>query len=131
VSAATCDTLVDVEQKFNINFQAVGAQVFNKSGNPGYLQGFPLLAGKANPAGGIDTKIQGFLLRGADLNGLCTAGDVNKFFALSYPRVNFAENSVFPCRLSMDKAALKTYCTTKEWLNKDIFKQLDDFKQVG
>lgn len=75
-----------VPQKFSIDFVTSGAtgETIGRSGNPGYLAGLPVLAGRlipgvaaagAPPTGGKPANPivypKGFAVRGADQQGMC------------------------------------------------------------
>ena len=60
-------------QTFSINFVSSTINTQAKSGNPGYLDGLPLLIGNKNQANPAATNIflDGFRLVGADRQGEC------------------------------------------------------------
>lgn len=57
---AKCDSYLGVQQKFKINFQTKAGVVQRRSGNPGYMDGFPILIGTKEAGEPIDSYVDGF-----------------------------------------------------------------------
>ena len=112
----TCGEKASIEQKYRVRFVSSPDQVQYKSGNPGYLDGLPVLIGKNNDAvsGAIDVYEQGFELKGGDEFGKCLAPDATAAQKaaedIGNPVVSFANDLVYGCSVSLDLAALKTFC---------------------
>lgn len=61
-----------VHQKFSIKFVKKGDAnqvVQGKSGNPGYIDGLPVLIGQADASGAMQLYEEGFRIRGGDSIG--------------------------------------------------------------
>ena len=93
---ATANGMAGITQKYSISY-STGNSTQAKSGNPGYIPGFPLLLGSQNAlnSSAIDTYQDGFRLVGADSNGRCTSGQ--SVYMNGDPVVNFLENVIYGC----------------------------------
>ena len=52
--------------------------VQGESGNPGYIDGLPMLIGKADASGAVQIYEDGFRIRGGDSIGRCIAATTNE-----------------------------------------------------
>jgi hypothetical protein len=57
---AKCDSYLGVQQKFKINFKTTSEFVQRRSGNPGYMDGFPILIGTTAAGAPVDSYVDGF-----------------------------------------------------------------------
>lgn len=103
-----------------------------RSGNPGYIDGLPVLVGKADlvNVGAQITPIDGFKIVGADATGKCTTslpegvqGD---------PTLQFNLDLSYGCGESLDLAELQAFCEDAASLDGyDIFGNLNNFESFG
>ena len=110
----------------------VSLTVQGRSGNPGYIAGFPVLVGSKDPAndGAKLVYSDGFPITGADMLGKCitTAKAPDTFYTdFGNPILRFEENLIAGCSYPLTKAELESLCTDGANLlgEFDIFKNLD------
>mmetsp|Transcript_40286 Transcript_40286/g.38754 ORF Transcript_40286/g.38754 Transcript_40286/m.38754 type:complete len:81 (+) Transcript_40286:1003-1245(+) len=73
--------------KTSIRFLTSQDQVQKKSGNPGYLSGFPVLIGRQGDVA-MEVYENGFQLTGADRNGACI---LNSDLPSSYETIDLGD----------------------------------------
>jgi len=74
LDADTGKAMASIHQRFSIKFVKKGDStmiVQGTSGNPGYIDGLPLLIGKADVSGAMNIYEEGFRVRGGDITGKC------------------------------------------------------------
>lgn len=112
--SAPCGERVGVQQSFKISFKTGGdALIQKRSGNPGYMDGYPFLLGKQSTAGKvIESYIDGFQITGADKNGKCfdAAPASGSFRDLDDPVVKFNTDLSYGCSRSFSYDELKDFC---------------------
>ena len=107
-----------------------------RSGNPGYINGLPVLLGKADSANaGAKLVYQGgFEVRGADVQGQCFAESrASEVGDLGDPIINFGEDLSYACSKALTLAELQQGCTSGALLpwNHEIFKSLNEATYFG
>lgn len=92
LAASNDDGMIVLQQEHSVRFQGISnvrreqtlANLINrtKSGNPGYIFGRPVLAGHSILATSelhvVSSRIHGLQLLGADLDGTCTDGAIER-----------------------------------------------------
>jgi len=125
-----CSAYTNIPSKFTVEFAQEDATIQYKSGNPGYIVGMPLLVGRRDigiggggtGSGAIQAYQRGFPVTGADYTGRCyldTAYDALK--DNGDPVLNFGENLVYGCAITMTEAEFQSYCTSGDMLAQRIF----------
>lgn len=110
---STCGTKVGVHQTFKIRFLTTDSNSIQKnSGNPGYLDGYPLKLGfQANSGDPVSTYLDGFEISGSDLIGKClqSPSTYSETRVIDYndPVVKFNENLVYGCSVAYNRDTLK------------------------
>ena len=105
--------MVSVQQRFSIKFQKQGSSgmlVGGKSGNPGYIDGLPLLIGKADASKAVSVSEDGFRLRGGDSFGRCIQGSIDNLSEMGDPILKFNVDLSYGCALEYTLDELKTAC---------------------
>lgn len=94
-----CGEKTSIQQKYNIEFVSSNSQIQHRSGNPGYIRGYPLLLGKVNtPPGGMLVYNEGFQLKGANENGSCyNAPTIQTLNDFGDPVLNFGTDIIYGC----------------------------------
>jgi hypothetical protein len=94
-----------VDQRYAVKF-ITSEESQGRSGNPGYIDGFPVLVGRDDPSnsGAQIVSKSGFQANGANAAGICKEG--SSFDAIkgleSDPILNFNVDLTYPCGLQMD-----------------------------
>jgi hypothetical protein len=105
-----CNSKQQLSQKYSVNFVSSDSQQQPKSGNPGYINGLPLLVGKLDSvSGGVQSYNQGFRLTGADLQGNCFTSNPASALTiagLGDPYVTFGEDLLYSCSVSLNESEL-------------------------
>jgi len=134
----TCTTKTGVEQKFSVSFSSnEGTEIEQKrSGNPGYLEGYPLKLGSidaANAAVGapVNVFMDGFQVTGADAIGSClkqaTAQSDTAVIDYNDPVINYKQDLTYGCSNAWNKASLKDMCGKN---TADYFKSFEMIKNL-
>eukprot|EP01017_Pseudomicrothorax_dubius_P046875 TRINITY_DN8320_c0_g1_i6.p2 TRINITY_DN8320_c0_g1~~TRINITY_DN8320_c0_g1_i6.p2 ORF type:complete len:196 (+),score=26.42 TRINITY_DN8320_c0_g1_i6:803-1390(+) len=101
-----------------MNFE--GPINFRKAGNPGYIEGSPLIIGAARQndiknATVVESQYPYYNLKGINSDGSCLREQFSKDL-LFYDRlseqkqIRFGYNSVFTCSVSLNRAELESFC---------------------
>lgn len=129
--------MVSVQQRFSIKFEKRGASgevVGGKSGNPGYIDGLPLLLGKKDAStSAVSISEDGFRIRGGDITGKCTEGVTGDLSEMGDPVVKFNVDLSYGCALEYTLQELKDACnpTDSPLASLEIFKNLDSVDSFG
>ncbi len=114
VSSSTC-TYVNVFQKFKVSFLLNSAQVTPRSGNPGYLQGLPLVAGYLASSGTyVKTRKVNYDLNIFAPSLSCSTDSSNT--NTDVPLL-FNSDSDITCGVSLTLAQLQTACNNQNYLD--------------
>lgn len=100
-------SIITASQKFSVKFQTGTTGIVNKSGNPGYIVGKPVLFGSLNSDNSIDALSSGFTLSGTSLSGECLTSAIN---SANLPTVNFRRDLIHSCYIPMTFSELSSYC---------------------
>lgn len=109
----TGKAMASVHQKFSIKFEKKGnaAQIVQgKSGNPGYIDGLPVLIGQADPSGGMQLYEDGFRIRGGDSTGKCMPKTTAELGEMGDPTLRFSVDLSYGCSMKMTLDQLKESC---------------------
>ena len=105
-NADTGKAMASVHQKFSIKFVKKGSDengiVQGTSGSPGYIDGLPLLIGKADASGATQIYEDGFRLSGGDMTGSCVGPvpDSDMLAEMGDPTVKFNVDLSYGCTLT-------------------------------
>ena len=134
----TGNAMVSVQQRFSIKFEKVGDPskiVAGQSGNPGYIDGLPLLLGKKDTSGAVAVSPDGFRVRGGDLQGKCINAATGDMSEMGDPLLKFNVDLSYGCALEYTLAELEAKCKeTTPLADLEIFKNMetvDSFGQFG
>ena len=109
--SGACNSKQQLKQKFSVSFVTSSTQQQAKSGNPGYINGLPLLVGQSDATtGGVLAYFQGFSLVGADTKGKCLTSASSSLSDYADPIITFGEDLVYTCSISLTQAQLQSYC---------------------
>ena len=105
------------------------------SGSPGYIDGLPLLIGKADTSGATQIYEDGFRLSGGDMTGSCVGPvtDSDMLAEMGDPTVKFNVDLSYGCTLSYTLQELKEVCNSINTpvANLEIFKNLNNIDTFG
>ena len=105
------------------------------SGSPGYIDGLPLLIGKADASGATQIYEDGFRLSGGDMTGACVGPvtDSDMLAHMGDPTVRFNVDLSYGCTLSYTQQELRDICssTNSPVANLEIFKNLNNIDSFG
>lgn len=76
--SGSCSGVTAVPQSYSIDF-VTSEESRSRSGNPGYIDGLPVLAGKLNAANYMEVFTDGLSILGADKTGECRKGTELEF----------------------------------------------------
>ena len=121
-----------VHQRFSIKFVKEGSQdgvTISTSGNPGYIDGLPLLLGKADSeSGAMQIDESGLRIRGGDSVGNCMQETDAELIEMGDPTVRFGVDLSYGCNLEYNWADFKAMCDDDNIINPvvklEIFKNL-------
>jgi len=146
-ASGTCGSKTGVSQKFKISFTTNADDTMmeqKKSGNPGYLDGYPLKIGfvdAANEEAGSPVNVyqDGFEISGTDNAGKCmrvaAANTADSVTDYQDPIVNFRQDLTYGCSIPYNKDTLKAMCesgTVEYTKGFQLFKNIDEqFKVYG
>ncbi|TNV81215.1 hypothetical protein FGO68_gene9424 [Halteria grandinella] len=130
--SGTSQKHASVLQSYSINYKVTDdGNAYYRSGNPGYLVGYPVLVAE-NAEGVKQVDANGFKLFSGDRSGFCftTLDNTDKVdFTLS--TLQFANNFRMSCSLALTQAQLKEYCTSGAATNLAVNKNnLQIFSQI-
>jgi len=95
--------MVSVQQRFSIKFEKRGQTsevVGGKSGNPGYIDGLPLLVGKKDATtSAVSVSEDGFRIRGGDLTGKCYEDATGILSEMGDPVLKFNIDMSYGCAI--------------------------------
>ena len=132
--------MASVQQRFSIKFVKQGSSsqiVTGKSGNPGYIDGLPLLVGKADPATkAVAVAPEGFVVRGGDSTGRCYKSTDADLSEMGDPVLKFNVDLSYGCSIDYTLEELKQACDpiANEIEELEIFsnlKNIDSFGRFG
>ena len=99
-----------------MNFHTGGTKnVQSRSGNPGYMTGYPLKLGEFNPSANkaVTAYNEGWQITGADQTGHCykpATSVANKFIDYNDPVVKFNTDLTYGCALGFTYENMKKLC---------------------
>ena len=141
--------MTSVHQRFSIKFvktrdladgqSASDIAVQGTSGNPGYIDGLPLLIGKKEATGNAEGAVQiyeeGFRVRGGDAAGTCLEEIDAELSEMGDPTLRFNVNLSYGCTVSYNFNDLQKMCQGESGFplitNFEIFKNLEDIDSYG
>ena len=129
--------MASVQQRFSIKFVKQGDAnqiVSGKSGNPGYIDGLPLLVGKKDAnTEAVAVAEQGFLVRGGDSTGRCFKSTNANLSEMGDPTLKFNVDLSYGCTLEYTLQELKDNCNpVKNPLDQyEIFSNLNEIDSFG
>ena len=130
--------MASVQQRFSIKFVKAGDSakiVTGKSGNPGYIDGLPLLVGKADEnTQAVEVAEEGFVVRGGDSTGRCFKSTGANLSEMGDPILKFNVDLSYGCSIELNLAELKDKCKKSEIVTDlEIFSNLniDSFGRFG
>ena len=125
-----CGSRVAVSQSYSIKFETSASSSQFRSGNPGYINGLPLLVGN-RLGNAIEAYERGFMLRGADDSGQCL-DTISEFQDFGDQVINFGENMIYGCAKSLSLSDLQNYCKTQDnFKSQGIYENLAAFEYFG
>ena len=105
------------------------------SGSPGYIDGLPLLIGRADTSGATQIYEEGFRLSGGDMTGSCVGPvtDSDMLAEMGDPTVKFNVDLSYGCTLSYTLQELKDVCNSINTpvANLEIYKNLNNIDTFG
>lgn len=126
--------MTQVPQTYEIEY-ITGEDSFGRSGNPGYIDGMPVMAGKTMTEGYKAVFEGGLSLLGASKTGTCKKGTTldNLQPIEGDPTLNFNVDLIYSCGLKMDFAEFQAFCNdAKAQLDSfDMFTNLQNFDSFG
>lgn len=141
--STSCGSNIGVQQSFKISFKTTAGLVQKRSGNPGYMDGYPLKiatqpGGKGQP---MDAYVDGFQITGADKHGKCIL-DANERSSTADPILDFDDPVIkfktdlsYGCSLGFSEKQFESFCKSSDAKAKikayEIFKNLDEMGAVG
>jgi len=127
-NSLTAANVTKINQRFSVEFLASSNEI-KRSGNPGYINGLPLLIGQKN-GNIVNVYSHGFELTGVNADGSCVAANTNTWNPWA-TTIGFNEKVVFGCTLSMAEAAYKNFCENAEFADYEIFDQIGFIETIG
>ena len=114
---AKCDENLGVQQSFKIDFLTTDEVIQKRSGNPGYMDGYPIKIGIQREKGEpIDSYIDGFQLTGADKQGHCILeANEEGIRDLEDPVVKFNIDLAYGCTKGFSWQQFKEFCEAEKW----------------
>lgn len=114
IDAVTGKAMASVHQKFSIKFVKKGdvdQVVQGKSGNPGYIDGLPVLIGRKDAASGaMQLYEDGFRIRGGDATGQCLKSTDAELGEMGDPTLRFSVDLSYGCSIKMTLSELQENC---------------------
>ncbi len=128
--------MASVQQRFSIKFVKQGEStqiVTGKSGNPGYIDGLPLLVGKADATKAVAVAEEGFVVRGGDSTGRCYKTTDANLSEMGDPILKFNVDLSYGCSLDWTLDELKKACNpvANPISDLEIFSNLDNIDSFG
>ena len=130
--------MVSVQQRFSITFEKMGTSgelVGGKSGNPGYIDGLPMLLGKKDQSSGaVSITEDGFRVRGGDSTGKCIEGSFSSNLSeMGDPVLKFNVDLSYGCSMVYNLQELKDNCSSANspLADLEIFKNLETIDTFG
>ena len=80
--------------------------MFGQSGNPGYIDGLPMLIGQTQSSGAVQINEQGVRVRGGDQTGKCIKTTSDELGEMGDPTLKFNVDLNYGCTLSYNLADL-------------------------
>lgn len=98
----TGKAMSSVHQRFSIKFVKEGdpeGVTISTSGNPGYIDGLPLLLGQATESGAMQIDESGMRIRGGDSVGNCMQETDSELIEMGDPTVRFGVDLSYGCNV--------------------------------